>query len=45
MKMLPAALITWYLPHHLAKSAILEETRLTFEDASASEFELIELGD
>ena len=43
--MLPAAFITWYVPHHLAKSAIAEEKRLIFEDVSATSFELIQLSE
>jgi hypothetical protein len=43
--MLPAAFITWYVPHHLAKSAIAEEKRLMFEDASSTSFELIQLSE
>lgn len=43
--LLPAALITWYVPHHLRKTAIPEERRLTFEDATSNQFELIQLGD
>lgn len=42
---LPAALITWYVPRHLAKSAIAEEKRLIFEDVSATSFELIQLSE
>ena len=43
--MFPAAFITWYVPHHLAKSAIAEEKRLIFEDVSATSFELIQLSE
>jgi hypothetical protein len=43
--MLPAALITWYVPHRLAKSAIAEEKRLIFEDVSPTSFELIQLSE
>ena len=43
--MFPAAFITWYIPHHLAKSAIAEEKRLIFEDVSATSFELSDLSE
>jgi hypothetical protein len=43
--MFPAAFIMWYVPHHLAKSAIAEEKRLIFEDVSATSFELIQLSE
>ena len=45
LAMFPAAFITWYVPHHLAKSAIAEEKRLIFEDVSATSFELIHLSE
>jgi len=43
--MFPAAFIMWYVPRHLAKSAIAEEKRLIFEDVSATSFELIQLSE
>jgi hypothetical protein len=43
--LLPAALILWYVPYHLDKTAMETERRLIFEDISSNTFELIQLGD
>jgi hypothetical protein len=43
--LLPAALILWYLPYHLDKTAMEAERRLIFEDISSNTFELIQLHD
>ena len=43
--LLPAALILWYVPYHLDKTAVEAERRLMFEDISSNTFELIQLGD
>jgi hypothetical protein len=43
--LLPTALILWYVPHYLGKSAIAEEKQLIFDDVSSNTFELIQLGE
>lgn len=43
--LIPAALILWYVPHYLGRSAIAEEKRLIFEDVSATSFELMQLSE
>lgn len=43
--LIPTALILWYIPHHLGRSAIAEEKRLIFEDVSGTSFELIQLSE
>lgn len=43
--LIPTALVVWYVPHHLERSAIAEEKRLIFEDVSATSFELIQLSE
>lgn len=43
--LIPAALVLWYVPRHLGKSAIAEEKRLIFEDSSGTSFQLIQLSE
>jgi len=45
LNLLPPALVMWYIPHHLDKTAIAEEKQLLFEDVSSNTFELIQLGE
>ena len=41
----PVVAVTWYIPHHLAKSAIDIEKRLIFEEAPTQTIEALRLGD
>jgi hypothetical protein len=43
--LVPVVAVTWYIPHHLAKSAIDIEKRLIFEEAPTQTIEALRLGD
>ena len=43
--LMPVVAVTWYIPHHLAKSAIDIEKRLIFEEAPTQTIEALRLGD
>ena len=41
----PVAAVAWYIPHHLAKSAIDIEKKLIFEESPTQSIEVLRLGD
>ncbi len=43
--LVPFAAVAWYIPHHLAKSAIDIERKLIFEEAPTRTIEVLQLGD
>jgi hypothetical protein len=43
--LVPVVAVAWYIPHHLAKSAIDIEERLIFEEAPTQTIEALRLGD
>ncbi len=43
--LVPVVAVAWYIPHHLAKSAIDIEKRLIFEEAPTQTIEALRLGD
>lgn len=45
LSLIPVAALAWYIPHHLAKSAIAIERKLIFEESPTQTFELLRLGD
>jgi len=45
ISLLPVVALAWYIPHHLAKSAIDIERKLIFEESPTQSIELLRLGD
>jgi hypothetical protein len=45
ISLLPVAAVAWYIPHHLAKSAIDIDRKLIFEELPTQSIELLRLGD
>ena len=45
LSLAPVAAVAWYIPHHLAKSAIEIDKKLIFEEAPTRTVEVLGLGD